>query len=279
MIKVKLPKWFIDTPLDERVLDYGNMTNQNSHNTEYTDGNKMLKVGTGLINLDELLYLIVQYGHDHHTSLNRFEASTVLWLMMNKDLLHGNRFLPTVIRPSEFIDSIPYAPYHMLAKTVTKTYASNKPTANITKIQPIQAQISNPYKISDKTLRKTYWQPIYDFYVNDCKADFNGTDVILDKNADAYPFTYRPNINCYSLALQAWLNNNLPIAFAIVKTHSTNILDVASIINRYTDYATYNLYTHGPGSIRVIEAKQLNTHPGLTKYKESVRQIIKFLNI
>lgn len=286
MLTIKFPQWLITTPLDERVLDYAEKTHQSVHNIhqianniEYTDGNELLKIGNSLLNLKELLYLIVQYSHDHHIALNRFEASTMLWLMVYKDLLHGNRFLPTAIKPSEFVDSIPYAPYHMLVTTVTDAYAANHPTANITKVKPIETQISNPDKISNQILRQTYWQPVYDFYVNNCQGVIDKTDIVPDKSADNFPFTYRPNINCYSLSLQNWLNNNLPIAVAIVTNNSNEVLDAAAIINRYTDYATYNTYTHGPGSLRVLDAHQLNTHPGLTNHRKSVQQIIKFLNI
>lgn len=278
MLTIKFPQWLIDTPLDERILDYGGKTNPTANNTAYTDGHQLLKVGNSLLNLKELLYLIVQYSHDHHTALNRFEASTMLWLMVYKDLLHGNRFLPTTIKPNEFVDSIPYAPYHMLATTVTDAYASNNPTANITKVKPIETQITNPDTISDQRLREAYWQPIYDFYVNNCNADFSEAE-LFEHKGENIPFTYCPNINGYNLELQSWLNNNLTIALAIVKNNSADVLDATSVINRYTDYATYNKYTHGPGSLRVLDAHQLNTHPGLTNHRKSVQQIIKFLNI
>lgn len=281
MFPIKLPQGFIATPLDERILDfnYDRIPNQATNDIEYTDGNEMLKVGTGLLDLDELLYLIVQYGHDHHVALNRFEASTVLWLMVHKDLLHANRFLPTEIQPEEFVDPTPYAPFDILANAVKSTYATTKPTTKITKVKPIETHITNPDKISDQTLRQTYWQPIYDFYVDNCQGDINGTDIVPAKSAPNLPFTYRPNIHCYSLSLQNWLNNNLPIAVSIVTNNSIEILDTTAIINKYTELETKNPRTHGPGSIRVIKAEQLRHYQPLIGHRKSVQQIIKFLNI
>lgn len=276
MLTIKFPQWLIDTPLDERILDYGGKTNPTANNTAYTDGHQLLKVGNSLLNLKELLYLIVNYSKQTQMRINRFELATILWFLVYKDLLHGNRFIASNVYGYEFDSNPNHGEFDILSQTVQATYPTRKYTTHIGHIRPICTSLTNPNGVKDKNVAEHYLKPIYNYYKNHCDAtfeeyaDFKGVRLVVK---------YKASTHNYGLPLRSWLENNLALAMDLMKWPNLDMLDTAAIINNYANNESQNTPLQGPKTVRGFSAKELSTLSALANHRKSLYQIVKFLNL
>lgn len=264
-MEVKFPIWSIETPLDYRLLDrLGDQIPQGKNAVLYKDGNELLADASNIITLDEALNVIVNWTHDNKHRINRLEASAILWLLVYKDLYHGHRFFPSIIPAKEFSDIGPDMPFEVVGQTVAKHYGKNY-AANITKPKPVKGKLTNAELFADPQLAKTYIKPIRNYYFNKCDAH------IMSRTDTNMVIEYSMRSKNYGMSLQAWLDNNLPVAYHLVKSND-HFLATASIINSYANAQ----YTR---DLSTISAKEIATLPALQKYKLSTKQLLHFLNI
>lgn len=262
---VKFPIWSIETPLDYRLLErLGDEIPQGKNAVLYKDGNEFLADASNLITIDEAINVIVNWTNNNKHRINRLELSAILWLLVYKDLSHGRRFFPPVIPAKEFSDIGPNMPFEIVGQTVAKHYGKNY-AANITKPKPVQGKLTNAELFADPQLAQTYIKPIRNYYFNQCDAH------IVSRTDTTMTIEYSMRSSNYGMSLQAWLDNNLPVAYHLVKSND-HFLVTASIINSYTN-------AQRARDLGSISAKEIATLPALQKYKLSTKQLLHFLNI
>lgn len=273
---LKLPNTDVETPLNRRMIDYVTQRQRIAYNQTYTSGEELLQDSRNLINLDELIYLIVNYSKQTQMRIDRFELATILWFLVYKDLLHGNRFIASNVYGYEFDSNPAHGKFDILSQTVQATYPTRKYTTHIGHIRPICTSLTNPNGVKDKNVAEHYLKPIYNYYKNHCDAtfeeyaDFKGVRLVVK---------YKASTHNYGLPLRSWLENNLALAMDLMKWPNLDMLDTAAIINNYANNESQNTPLQGPKTVRGFSAKELRTLSALARHGEDLEKIIKFLNI
>lgn len=273
---LKLPNTGVETPLNRHMIDYVTQRQRIAYNQTYTSGEELLQDSRNLINLDELIYLIVDYSKQTQMRIDRFELATILWFLVYKDLLHGNRFIASNVYGYEFDSNPNHGEFDILSQTVQATYPTRKYTTHIGHIRPICTSLTNPNGVKDKNVAEHYLKPIYNYYKNHCDAtfeeyaDFKGVRLVVK---------YKASTHNYGLPLRSWLENNLALAMDLMKWPNLDMLDTAAIINNYANNESQNTPLQGPKTVRGFSAKELRTLSALARHGEDLEKIIKFLNI
>lgn len=272
---MKIPSLKAQTPLSTRVYDYVAQHQQIDDNTPSADVDELIEAGRNLLNLEELVYLVINAMTKQTKPVSSYKASVVLWLLVYKDLLNGNHFLPSWIPIDEFNEFGPGRKIDIMSKTIEKLYGINRTFYDIKQARPVENIMTNPDSVNDAFLSQEYLKPIYNYYANECHATFKYVDASDQKQLIV---SYQVNMYNYSLSLQSWLRNNLPIALALVKSNP-DILKTAAIINEYVNLKTHNKYIQRRQSLRQFGAKELGSLSALANHRKSLYQIVKFLNL
>lgn len=272
---MKIPTLKVQTPLNTRVYDHVAQYQTIDDNTSTADVDELIEAGRNLLNFEELVYLVIDAMKKQEKTVSSYEASVVLWLLVYKDLLHDNHFLPSWIHMGEFNEFGPGRKTDILSKTIEKLYGINRTFSDIKEVKPIENIMTNPDSVNDKFLSQEYLKPIYNYYANECHATFEYVDVSDQKKLIV---SYTVNMYNYDLPLQSWLRNNLPIALALVKSNP-DILKTAAIINEYVNLKTNNRFIQRRKSLRQFGAKELDSLSALANHRKSLHQIVKFLNL
>lgn len=273
---LKLPNTDVETPLNRRMIDYATQRQRVAYNQVYTSGEELLRDSRNLISLDELIYLIVDSSKQSQMKINRFELATILWLLVYKDLLHGNRFIASNVYWYEFDSKPEHQAFDILSQTVQNTYPTRKYTTNIGHIRPISTSLTNPKGVKDKNVAENYLKPIYNYYKNHCGATFEeyaafkGVRLVVK---------YKASTHNYGLPLRSWLETNLALAMNLMAWPNLDMLDTAAIINNYANNQSYNTPLQGPKTVRGFGADELRSLSALAHHDDSLDKIIKFLNI
>lgn len=273
---LKLPNTDVETPLNRRMIDYVTQRQHIAYNQTYTSGEELLQDSRNLISLDELIYLIVDYSKQTQMRIDRFELATVLWFLVYKDLLHGNRFIASNVYWYEFDSNPNHGEFDILSQTVQATYPTRKYTTHIGHIRPICTSLTNPNGVKDRNVAEHYLKPIYNYYKNHCDATFEEYAAFKDIRLVV---KYKASTHNYGLPLRSWLETNLQLAMNLMQWPNLDMLDTAAIINNYANNESQNTPLQGPKTVRGFSAKELRTLSALARHGEDLEKIIKFLNI
>lgn len=178
---------------------------------------KMWEASANLINFDELTSVALHWLDDtQHEFFDRDELSTFLWLVVNKDLIHGQKYMAdyNVNQDQAFIININLKnEYIFIATSVDSYYRSSNSKAKIKKIKPIKNYISPGDTPANTTVSNNEITKLRELYTENTNAQYLRIPTNEDK------MTYEPKINQYSFALQNWLNNTFIQAYYLIRTY------------------------------------------------------------
>lgn len=170
-----------------------------------------------VINFEELTSVALHWLDDaQNESFNRDELTTFLWLVINKDLIHGQKYLADydVDHDQAFIID----EHIFIATSVDSYYRSSNSKAKIKKIKPIKGYISPGNTLANTTVSNNEITKLRKLYTEITNASY----VCMPTSEDR--ITYEPKINQYSFALQNWLNNTFLQAYYLIRKYP-HVLD------------------------------------------------------
>lgn len=178
---------------------------------------KMWETSANLINFDELTSVALHWLNDTQQEFfDRDELSTFLWFVVNKDLIHGQKYMADydVNQDQAFIINTNLKnEYIFIATSVDSYYRSSNSKAKIKKIKPIKDYISPGDTPANTTVSNNAITKLRELYTKNTNAQYLRIPTNEDK------MTYEPKINQYSFALQNWLNNTFLQAYYLIRTY------------------------------------------------------------
>lgn len=178
---------------------------------------KLWETSANLINLNELTSVALHWLNDtQHESFDRDELSTFLWFVVNKDLIHGQKYMADydVNQDQAFIINTNLKnEYIFIATSVDSYYRSSNSKAKIKKIKPIKDYISPGDTPANTTVSNNAITKLRELYTKNANAQYRCASTSEDR------ITYEPKINQYSFALQNWLNNTFLQAYYLIRKY------------------------------------------------------------